>query len=110
MTFHGSGANTSAETRLSATTTDAPLWTPPTLVLGDSFTQSSRDALAPLFASAQIVHPETANVDAASVVRAVQGADTVVLEIVERSVATGDVPVVGEPFLAALEQALAPPP
>ena len=106
----GVTVTTNAETRLAATTTDAPLWTPPTLVLGDSFTQSSRDALAPLFASAQIVHPETANVDAASVVRAVQGADTVVLEIVERSVATGDVPVVGEPFLAALEQALAPPP
>jgi hypothetical protein len=101
---------TNAETRLAATTTDAPLWTPPTLVLGDSFTQSSRDALAPLFASAQIVHPETANVDAASVVRAVQGRRHGRARDRRAQRRHRRRPVVGEPFLAALEQALAPPP
>ncbi len=96
------------ETRLASTTTGAPLWTGPTLVLGDSFTQSSKTALAPLFAGAQIVHPETAVADAAAVVQAVRGADTVVLEIVERSVAGGDVPIIDPTFTALLEQALAP--
>jgi hypothetical protein len=96
------------ETRLASSTTGAPLWTRPTLVLGDSFTQSSKDALAPLFADARIVHRETADVEPTAVVGAVQAADTVVLEIVERSVAGGDVPIIGEPFLTLLEQALQP--
>ena len=92
---------------LSSTTTGAPLHTPPTLVLGDSFTQSSLRFLAPLFSSARVVQPATATDDPAAAVAAIVGSDTVVLEIVERSVEAGDVPIVDEAFLTSLEQALA---
>jgi hypothetical protein len=94
-------------TTLAATTTGAPLYTPSTLVLGDSFTQSSLSLLSPLFASARIVQPATATDDPPALVSAVLSSDTVVLEIVERSVVAGDVPIIDEDFLAALEQALA---
>ena len=97
-------------TTLAATTTGAPLYTPSTLVLGDSFTQSSLSLLSPLFASARIVQPATATDDPPALVSAVQSSDTIVLEIVERSVVAGDVPIIDEDFLASLEQALAPAP
>jgi hypothetical protein len=97
-------------TTLTATTTGAPLHTPSTLILGDSFTQSSLSLLSPLFASARIVQPATATDDPPALVSAVLSSDTVVLEIVERSVVAGDVPIIDEDFLAALEQALAAPP
>ena len=97
-------------TTLAATTTGAPLHTPSTLILGDSFTQSSLSLLSPLFASARIVQPATATDDPPALVQAVLTSDTVVLEIVERSVVAGDVPIIDEDFLALLEQALAAPP
>ena len=97
-------------TTLSATTTGAPLHTPSTLILGDSFTQSSLSLLSPLFASARIVQPATATDDPPALVQAVLSSDTIVLEIVERSVVAGDVPIIDEDFLAMLEQALATAP
>ena len=93
-------------TGLMATTTDAPLWTPSTLILGDSFTKASLPQLAPLFASARVVEPAQAAVDPEGVVAAILAADAVVLELVERSVAGGEVPVVDPAFLDLLEQAL----
>jgi hypothetical protein len=97
-------------TTLAATTTGAPLHTPPTLILGDSFTQSSLSLLSPLFASARIVQPATATDDPPALVSAVLTSDTIVLEIVERSVVAGDVPIIDEQFLDQLEQALATAP
>ena len=96
-----------SESRLRSTTTGAPLHTPPTLVLGDSFTQNARPSLAPLFADARILHPAVAAADPDGLVAAVLSADTVVLEIVERSVVSGEVPLVDEGFLSALEAAVA---
>lgn len=92
---------------LSSTSTGAPLYRRSTLILGDSFTQSSRTFLAPLFERARVLHPATATADPEGLAAAVAGTDTVVLEIVERSVGGGDVPVIDEAFLASLEQALA---
>ena len=97
-------------TTLAATTTGAPLYEPETLVLGDSFTQSSLSLLSPLFASARIVQPATATDDPPALVQAVLTSDTIVLEIVERSVVAGDVPIIDEAFLTSLEQALATAP
>jgi hypothetical protein len=96
-------------TTLGATTTGAPLYTPSTLILGDSFTQSSLSLLSPLFASARVVQPATATDDPPALVSAVLSSDTIVLEIVERSVVAGDVPIIDEAFLTSLEQALATP-
>jgi alginate O-acetyltransferase complex protein AlgJ len=97
-------------TRITSTTTGAPLHTPSTLILGDSFTQASLSLIAPLFAQARIVHPQAAVDDPAGLVPAVLSAETVVLEIVERSVVAGDVPIIDEQFLTLLEQALFPVP
>ncbi len=97
-------------TTLAATTTGAPLHTPETLILGDSFTQSSLSLLSPLFRSARIVQPATATDDPPALVSAVLSSDTIVLEIVERSVVAGDVPIIDEAFLTSLEQALATAP
>jgi hypothetical protein len=96
--------------RLRSASTGAPLHTPATLVVGDSFTQNARPSLAPLFADARIVHPLTATADPEALIAAVVAADTVVLEIVERSVEGGDVALVDEEFLDALEQALSSAP
>lgn len=95
-----------SESRLRSTTTGAPLHTPSTLLLGDSFTQNARPSLAPLFADARILHPAAATADPDGLVAAVMSADTVVLEIVERSVEGGDVPIADEAFLSALEAAV----
>jgi hypothetical protein len=97
-------------TTLAATTTGAPLHTPETLILGDSFTQSSLSLLSPLFRSARIVQPATATDDPPALVSAILSSDTIVLEIVERSVVAGDVPIIDEAFLTSLEQALATAP
>jgi len=97
-------------TTLAATTTGAPLYAPSTLILGDSFTQSSLPLLSPLFASARIVQPATATDDPSALVSAILSSDTIVLEIVERSVVAGDVPIIDAAFLTSLEQALATAP
>lgn len=97
-----------AETGLASTTTDVPLWTAPTLVVGDSFTKASLPQLAPLFADARIVQPSLAAEDAEALVAAVLAADAVVLELVERSVAGGRLALTDPAFLDLLEQALPP--
>ena len=96
-----------AETALTSTTTDAPLWTAPTLIIGDSFTKASLPQLAPLFADARIVQPALAADDTEALVAAVPAADAVVLELVGRSVAAGDLPITDPAFLDLLERALA---
>ena len=56
------------------------------------------------------MQPAAATDDPPALVSAVLSSDTVVLEIVERSVVAGDVPIIDEAFLADLEQALAAAP
>ena len=93
-------------THLASTSTGAPLITGRTLVLGDSFTQASKPFLAAFFQDARVLHPQTAVASPGAVVNAVLGAQTVVLEIVERSVDGGDVPITDPRFLSQLETAL----
>jgi hypothetical protein len=96
------------ETGLASTTTDAPLWTPPTLIVGDSFTRASLPQLAPLFAEARLVQTDLAEDDPEELVAAVLAADAVVLEVVERAVAAGDLPLTDPAFLDRLAEALRP--
>lgn len=106
--LHRPGVSVTSETdrRLASTTTDAPLIESRTLLLGDSFTQASRPFLAPFFKEVRILQPKEAEASPAGVVNAVLSAQTVVLEIVERSVDGGDVPIIGPRFLDQLETAL----
>ncbi len=97
------------ETGLVSTTTGAPLWTPPTLVVGDSFTKASLPQLAPLFADARLVQTSLAADDPEALVAAVLAADTVVVQVVERAVAAGGLALVEPAFLDRLAAALQPP-
>jgi hypothetical protein len=95
----------SVETLLSSQSTDAPLITGG-LILGDSFTQASRDLLAPFFDRARILHPKTATVSPNGLAGAIKGSTVIVLEIVERDMVAGNVPVANKTFLDDLEVAL----
>lgn len=96
------------ETGLASTTTGAPLWTAPTLIVGDSFTKAALPQLAPLFADARLVQASLAADDPDELVAALLAADTVVLELVERSVAAGGLALTDSAFLDQLAQALRP--
>ncbi|MCY7364151.1 MAG: hypothetical protein LH469_02360 [Frankiaceae bacterium] len=96
------------ETGLASTTTGAPLWTAPTLVVGDSFTKAALPQLAPLFADARLVQASLAADDADELVAALLAADAVVLELVERSVAAGGLAITDSAFLDRLARALRP--
>lgn len=96
------------EAGLASTTTGAPLWTAPTLVVGDSFTKASIPQLAPLFADARLVPASLAEDDADALVAALLAADAVVLELVERSVAAGGLAITAPAFLDELARALRP--
>ena len=97
------------ETGLASTTTGAPLWTAPTLIVGDSFTKASLPQLAPLFADARLVQVGLAAEDADALVAAILAADAVVIQVVERSVAAGGLPITDPAFLDRLASALPPP-
>lgn len=97
---------TSATTGLlSATSTRAPL-IDGALVLGDSFTQASRELLAPFVTRARILHPNTATASPGGLVGAIKGSKVVVLEVVERDVVAGNVAVAHSDFLDQLEAGL----
>ncbi|MCW2778018.1 MAG: hypothetical protein JWN17_1743 [Frankiales bacterium] len=55
-----------------------------TLLIGDSFDSTALEQLAPLFAQTEFLYPGESGSDIAPVVRQVEQADTVVIEVVER--------------------------
>jgi alginate O-acetyltransferase complex protein AlgJ len=88
-------------------TTGVPLFQPPTLLLGDSFSNASRSALGTLFADLTLLHNGAAGEDPATVAGAVAAADVVVVEIVERTISSGRGALVEDAALEAIEQAVA---
>jgi alginate O-acetyltransferase complex protein AlgJ len=88
-------------------TTDAPLFKPHTLLLGDSFTMMSRDPLGTLFANVSLLHCEAAATSPQVAADAIADADVVVYEIVERSVGSGWASLIQDASLEAIEETLA---
>lgn len=88
-------------------TTGAPLFTPPTILLGDSFTTASRDAIGGLFANLTLLHNEVAAKFPEAVANQMTKSGVVVYEIVERSVASGRGGLLSDASLAAIEKTLA---
>jgi hypothetical protein len=88
-------------------TTAAPLFTPPTLLLGDSFSSASGDALGPLFADVTLLHNEAAGPHPQDVAAEMAGADVVIYEIVERTIASGRGMLISDAALKAVEKTLA---
>jgi alginate O-acetyltransferase complex protein AlgJ len=84
-----------------------PLITEPTLLLGDSFTNSSRTMLPQLFTSLTLLHNEAAGARPDAVAHAMVNSDAVVYEIVERTISAGGGALIQDRSLAAIEKALA---
>ncbi len=88
-------------------TTGAPLFAPATLLLGDSFSNSSRPLLGPFFRQVTVLHNEYADIDPQAAAAALVDADVIVLEIVERTIASGRGAMIDDRTLDAVERALA---
>ncbi len=89
---------------IDASSTGAALYPGSTAVLGDSFYGSARPLLTPFFDQLTMLHNQS---DPRVMAQVMVDADTVVIEIVERSVAAGDVHVATPRVLAVIEQELA---
>jgi hypothetical protein len=90
-----------------ATTSEAPLFAPKTLLLGDSFSTASRKMLGCFFSDLTLLHNEMADEDAQVVADSMVGSDVVVLEIVERTIASGRGALIEDAALTTIEQTLA---
>jgi alginate O-acetyltransferase complex protein AlgJ len=91
-------------------TTSAPLFEPGTLLLGDSFTSASRTMLGQFFARLTLLHNEVAGRSPQLVADLMAANDVVVLEIVERTIASGRGPIIDDAALTAIETTLAATP
>jgi alginate O-acetyltransferase complex protein AlgJ len=87
-----------------ASTTAAPLYPGHTLILGDSFYNASRALFAPFMSTLTAVHVMG---DPAKITQRIIDADTVVLEVVERDLSSGRVPLIQPAALAEFERSLA---
>jgi alginate O-acetyltransferase complex protein AlgJ len=88
------------------TTTGAPLVTARTLFISDSFTQSSRFALDPFFATAGFINSSAALTAFDELTSAIKGSDIVVFEIVEREIVGGQAPILRTDVLDRLAHSL----
>jgi alginate O-acetyltransferase complex protein AlgJ len=91
-------------------TTSAPLFQPDTLLLGDSFTSASRTMLGQFFAKITLLHNEVAGPSPQAVADLMAANDVVILEVVERTIASGRGPIVDDAALTAIERTLAAAP
>lgn len=93
---------------VTAESTQAPLVPGKTLVLGDSFFQNSKGKLAPYFESMTYLHNMTADVPGGirGVVNSMIDSDTVVVEVVERSVVGGEVSIQAPENVDAIVKAM----
>ena len=68
------------------TSTGAPLYQPKTLLLGDSFTDTSKQYIAPYFADLTMMHNQSSGLEMAN---AMIGRSTVIFQVAERMATTG---------------------
>lgn len=85
-------------------TTGAPLIPGRTALLGDSFSASVRPLIAPFFDVLTLQHNQSSP---EALARTIVDSDTVVVEIVERSVAAGEVQLTTPAVIDVIEQTLA---
>jgi alginate O-acetyltransferase complex protein AlgJ len=106
VTRPGVTTTINAPSQLADTTTDAPLITPKTLFISDSFTDSARFAINPFFAQAGFINSSAASSAYDELVESIKSAQIVVLEIVERTVVGGQAPLLDSSVLAKLAASL----
>jgi hypothetical protein len=90
---------------LTQTSTGAPLFGPRTLLLGDSFSNSSRRFVPQLFARLTLLNNGAAGQSRLGA-EAMVDADVVVYEIVERAISSGRANLIDDKSLTAIEAAL----
>jgi hypothetical protein len=93
--------------QVQARSTGAPVYRAPIAIIGDLFTGNSLPQLTPFFASLTSVSVGAASRDPASVAELVTRSRVVVLEVVERSYATGRTGLLRDGYLDSLERAIA---
>lgn len=93
--------------RNTSTNPASPLVSAPVLLLGDSYSNSARNIFPGLFSSLTLLHNEAVADVPDVAAAAVAASDVVVLEIVERSIASGKTALLQDPALVAIEKALA---
>ena len=106
VTRPGVVSKISTLSQLVNTTTGAPLIAPKTLFISDSFTDSSRFAINPLFAQAGFINSSAASTAFDELVQSIKSAQIVVLEIVEREVVGGHAPILDSGVLDKLAASL----
>jgi alginate O-acetyltransferase complex protein AlgJ len=87
-------------------TTNAPLFEPQTLVLGDSFLAASRPVVYPFFANMRLMHTLGGAAHPDRLATEVARAQVVVVEIVERDLVGDPLDILSGEVRAALERAL----
>ncbi|GAA5195689.1 hypothetical protein GCM10023322_62930 [Rugosimonospora acidiphila] len=92
-----------------ATTAGAPLFTPKTLILGDSFTEQSMETLAPFFADLTYANWNLADTDPGTAARLIRDSPVVVVEVVQREFEGGASPLLVAPMLDAVAAQLPTP-
>jgi hypothetical protein len=95
-----------APVRLRATTTDAPLFQPATLLMGDSFLAASRSLVYPLFSDVTVLHTQAGAKAPSLLAEEVLAAQVVVVEVVERDLSGGEVALLDADVRRALASAL----
>lgn len=93
--------------------TDSPMESTinaPTLILGDSFTLASARYLPAGFSDVTMLSYTTVAKDAQIVIDAMAASDVVALQVVERGVASGNLPILNDEFVAQARTALAAQP
>ncbi|MEP6599110.1 MAG: hypothetical protein ABJB98_06630 [Actinomycetota bacterium] len=94
-------------TRVRNTTSSAPLYGEPTMLLGDSFTQTSASHLVPYFADLRLLYSEIVKSSPQLVANALIDRGTVIYEIVERSASTGYAALLAPASIKVIRDALA---
>ena len=84
--------------------TEAPLFPGRTALLGDSFSASARPLIAPFFEALAVQHNQSA---APVLAQTIVDSDTVIVELVERSVSAGEVQLATPTVVDVIEGALA---
>lgn len=86
------------------TSTGAPLYQPKTLLLGDSFTDTSKQYIAPYFADLTMMHNQSSGLEMAN---AMIGRSTVIFQVAERIATTGYSVLLTDSALNTLARVLA---
>lgn len=94
---------------VTSTSVDATLYPGKTYLYGDSFFEASRNMVAPYFSSLSYIHSQAFEPpdNIVSLANSMVDSDTVIIEVVERSLVSGAAAILKDKVVAAVETAMA---